>query len=517
MFKVVIPDNESVHEIQRNEYAYYWSGCFEMVLRKHGLISASTVDQYTHDLKSLNIFSRHTVSNKFSQNLPEYFLLEGAVNKEVADNFNLDYESHLCNWIDLKFDQGDSDTEMLSYARMTVRRIPESRGEISEPYFFESNDVYWNNRKFQVQVFQETTQWKPCAWAKFNDNEEYFPVAVSDGNRVILGFPLFDLIIFSHVFPPLNIGYYEMLDSVDCRKSESWIINQVMNLAKNAGIPFPKISNWPENYSAALSVRYDYDRKIEDSDLESLVRYFKERGFTATWGILKNQCEPNQIKLLEENGHEIALHSVANTYAEFVEENVFLDNSTGIKARGSTSHGGIGSVGYVGNVSQLWQEHIGMLYGEMLGKTTQLPHAFIKIDEGKPVVSSLMFAPCHNSLDTGTAEHAHNLELLKEALPQMLKNGEHVVVMSHPDIHQKELKSLFSLILSTSIWKVTFEECLSWVKNTKYQSKVEIKDNKLEIRFTNPLSMGLYVDFYYGGNVKAEIIEKGSVVLGGGS
>ncbi len=480
---VVSPSLNQKREIQSRENAYYWSGCFGAVLRKHGHVPAS---EYAQE----SCWPIHLRLSEEYQSL-ESGLWEGPVSEAVLKALRLKAESAEARVLDF-YDAEKKYIGKLVYPQLRTRKIPSNKEEKTEPRVFESADLKWNNHKIRFQILTPSGGWAAVGFVRFEG--EYVPVAISDGKRLVIGVPLFDLTCFAHTFPPLEDGYYDMLDSFSSDIVEKWILDQIASHAEGSGTAFFRINPWPDDFRSALTIRHDYDRLISDNDLNRLMNFYAAKNIKSTWGILLNSFSIPHAKTIVKYGHEIMIHSEARDLAAFEREAHGFLHLAGRAAQGITAHGGRGSAGYLGEKQFGWQLQQKMQYGELLGKPGLLPHpAFIVGSKGIPEPSALMLPPCHYSMDLGMKPEAHDYERLKPILARLLNEGAHVVLMNHPDIHQKEMGEMIASLDLRSTWPATFEEIMNWYKRVKYDVSVTEIDQSWRIEFETDLchSVGL--------------------------
>jgi SAM-dependent methyltransferase len=160
---------------------------------------------------------------------------------------------------------------------------------------------------------------------------------------------------------------------------------------------------------------------------------------------------------------------------------------------GYTAHGGVGSGGFLGSSQHRWAEDAGLLYGEMLGTLSRLPHPWMTTAGGVPEATMLVLPPMHASLDATTKPDEHNLERLRQQVPARLAAGELVVVMNHPDIHIEQLRELLGELDLDTTWRATLEEVAHWQRSVKFGGRVFGRADDLELELSAPVKADVSV------------------------
>ncbi|NDV27500.1 methyltransferase [Desulfovibrio sp. JC010] len=484
---LILPSRQEILRLQEHENAWYLSGAFDLVVRKHGLLG---VDPFYGDLRgaAYGFLGRNTVWRSEWENSP--LVIEAPLDASV------------CAALDVKCIEtsaADIFLEELNigcgYSSCKVRKIPAKGKDYSDPFSFSPQDSRWCRGEFSVKFFQPDERWKPLLHGVTPDGKKGI-VAVTDGVRLVLGFPFFDISVYQHSLPPLgDTGYYSMEVNRPTWKLEGWLMDQAERLFSEAGCPVLRAHDWPEGYTAAFSVRHDMDRPVGADDLASILQTYDELKLRASFFFLTRTAKAGLISLLRERGHEIALHTEASSAVGLGEEKQRLENIMGEPVSGFTTHGGRGGVGYLGATHYAWGEENGFGYGELLGKDNKLPHCGFNLGSGVPRASGIMVPGVHSSLDTGMKPEAHNLELLLRYLPTRLREGAHCVVMNHPDIHLPQLAELLGELDFGSVWKAPLGTVCQWNATLKASSRVSHDGDRIVLEFERPLSHAAAIRF----------------------
>jgi cyclopropane fatty-acyl-phospholipid synthase-like methyltransferase len=465
MIEIYTPNEEEIHTLQHQESAFYWSSCADMLFRKHGFIDCVKRPSNAAP-KGIAILSRGTQ--------PQYLLdtpaiVEGPVSATLLSALNIEAEIRHGKSITIHNENKNVLGEFF-YRKFSVKRIPSSKHEKTEPYLYSDQNLFWNNDTIKVQIFKPTGIWYPALYARIDGDESPLEViGVTDGKRLIIGAPIFDILLHYHSMPALEDGFYKIEHGTYLFYFEQWLMHHVCNLAEQNNITLKRAPAWPQGRQTGLTIRHDYDRPISDSHLENILQFYRDRNIKSTWFLLVDKPPTtNQIDRMIEEGHEVALHSIAPYFEDFKYEVSRFQALTGVFPLGYTCHGGIGSRGQLALTQHLWSENLGLLYGEMIGISRGLPHPVLKPICGSFTVGRLILQNAHNSLDLGMKPEAHQLDHLTKEIPPRLVEGGHVILMNHPDIHWPELQTLIDRLDLSNIWLCTMEEAARWMRASRF-------------------------------------------------
>ncbi|MBN1554032.1 MAG: polysaccharide deacetylase family protein [Phycisphaerae bacterium] len=492
MFEIQGPAEKDILREQHRETAYYFSGCAEAFLRKHGLIHVRR-HKPESDARGYSILLRGMQAPREIPRGPAFF--EGPFTKPILSEFKLHAKEVSCKAVKL-FDACRKPIGVLRYSTYTARAIPTQRGEISEPYLYRSPDPLWNRLDIPCQILHGNSDWKPVAFAQFDDHQSKHPVALQQGKRIVFGLPIFDLIAFGNLFPPLEAGYYSMVDHASSFPVETWLAEWLVHSARANGIPVFRVASWPKGFSSAFTIRHDYDRPINDESLEELLTFYRDHNVKSTWFLLTDSIDVDQARRVVEHGHEVALHTVAASFDEFRREVEDFSSAVGFPPRGYSAHGGLGSLGYVGERQHHWAETLGLTYGEMLGKDAGVPHPVHMIRSGIPRVGRLVIPPAHRSLDKGTKPEAHKMNSLLKNIPGWLSDGTHVIVLNHPDIHREQLYKIIDRTDRSTSWNATLFDAAQWWNTVNYHSRIHQTPHGYGIELPEPTRRPITLKVY---------------------
>lgn len=486
----ILPARDQILQLQQTYNAYYFSGAWDAVLRKHGWLAMLAGD------RKIDLFvGRHAAPAQLPDDEPA--VIEGPLCQQTLDKLGLSAaarEAHV-----LKLTGPDLASHAFSYSTFTVRRVPAPRRPTEEPKPFVSDDPKWTPARVHYQTLAAPEGWRVVLEAQNVDaHGGAEPVAVTDGRRLVLGVPVFDQIVYEHTFPPLgDAGYYAMTRYAAPIALERWILQQARQLlGEHATIV--SVDPWPNGRTAAFTVRHDYDRDITPEALRRHLRFYERHGIKATWFWKVEHPSPTKIQMVRDAGHEVALHTEAATFDGFKAELDALSHAMGGAAvRGMSAHGSAPSLGYVGAEQHQWCIDAGLLYGEMLGKR-HMPHAAILIREGTPHITPLVLPGLHDSLDLSKRQGEHRLTDLLNSLPARIENGEHVVVMNHPDIHEEALHELCAALPLERVWKATLADVSEWTARVKQPPCINSNVDGISIRFEKPVAHDSVLRFMRG-------------------
>ncbi|TWO72104.1 hypothetical protein FN976_05145 [Caenimonas sedimenti] len=452
MFQVQAPSRAAVAQLQETATAFYWSASAGMILRKHGLRVAAEGAAQADSAFPL-------VLRGVEGPLPDRGFIEGPLPEAWLRELGLAAVTASAEEVALS-DADGVPLGQLVYSRFLVKRIPASRQEVTEPHEWIDPDPRWRSRPVAFQTFPVLPAgWRVVCQAETGSGKA--AVMVSDGRRIVCGAPVFDILGHMHAMPALTEGFFKTLKTSYLYPFEKWLVRELAAHAGPAGAPG---GVWPLGMTSALSIRHDYDRPISDAHLADMLRCYAGLGLRATWFLIVGKPPPRQqIESMLALGHEVALHSIANTLDEFIEEALRFRELTGTSAAGFTCHGGIGSSGHLALTHNLWAHGVGMRYGEMIGRCRGVSHPLVTPRPDIPAMLPLMLQNCHHSLDLTTKPDGHQLERLREEVPRALAEGGYVTVMNHPDIHWPEMRALMQGLDLHRVWTATLRDANEWL------------------------------------------------------
>jgi hypothetical protein len=362
----------------------------------------------------------------------------------------------------------------LTYGRFMVKKIPANSDTLTFPHEHLDEDPRWHAKDIRFQYFLNIPpEWRILAYG-FIAEGEYVPVIIANDVMIVCGISIFDVFGFNHAMPALSEGFYKSVLATNQYPIERWLVSQLIEHASLLGIPLQRKTLWPKGCHAALSIRHDYDRPISRKQVDVMLRFYAERNIRASWFLLVDKPPPSdQINAMLALGHEVALHTISSTFAEFLEEVMRFREITGVTAAGFTCHGGIGSSGHLALTHNEWALHAGMRYGEMIGRCRGIPHPLVLPRKGYPLDQKLLVQNCHHSLDLTTKPEGHQLEKLRLDVPKALEEGGHVTIMNHPDIHWPELMSLLDGLRLDGVWSATINDVVERLNTHAYSGHLE--------------------------------------------
>lgn len=479
---LILPRHEDILALQERETSWHLSCAFDLVLQKHGLLGFDPTHEAPEDVFGFMVRGVPWAPEMTRAPL----ILEAPLHPTVIDALGLEGETF--DTEDIVVQGAGLDPKSLSYSRCLVRRIPARAQEHSEPFPHSCADPRWRRDSFPVTFFRTGEKWSTLLEGRTSDGRSG-NLAITDGRRIILGMPVFDMAVYQHCLPPLgDAGYYAMSKSHPTWALEVWLVEQAERLFCEQGCTTLRAANWPKGFSSAFSVRHDMDRPVTRRDLREVLRFYEAEGIGATFFFLPRTASPALMRHLRRQGHEIALHTESSTPEGMVQERRRVEQTSGGPVKGFSTHGGCGGVGYLGATHFQWGTDLGFAYGELIGKDNKLPHPAVVLRNGHPTSSSLTIPAVHNSLDTGMAPDAHNMSVLPRHYKNKLAAGGHGVLMNHPDIHRQQLLELLSSLDLGTTWKASLGEVCAWNAALKFDSRVQYGPDRILLNLGAPLS-----------------------------
>ena len=343
----------------------------------------------------------------------------------------------------------------LSVPIVETRSIP-IEGEAPPPTPPRGNHPMLHERRLTLHRCSDVPDhWRPVLIADRMD--ERIPIAWICGRDLRISSDLRDALAVELAFPPLLDGYYARKNDGDPSSVATWLGREYWRSRTASTSPDPEVP------PATVTLRLDYDRPIEHSNLRSLLDLLTSVDVRSSCGfLLRREEDVDVARMFEDSGHEILLHTEAGDRDAFLRECDLFEARFCRRPLGYTAHGGRGSAGYLGQRQWEWAIEAGMRYGEMLGRKIHRMHPLVIVDSAGIARTTPLVAPgVHFSLDAGMKPEAHNLDALLALCPRMLQPEGHVVIMNHPDLHRDELRTLLEALMAQSPRSLTFADLAS--------------------------------------------------------
>lgn len=470
-----LTDRESL-QLQESQGQYYFSRAADAVLRQYGILALESVGFCKPN--RLNLVLRGvdlTVGD-----LSCASLVEGPLSAATADVCDVSPKADTATALWLRGDPSCLGSEYRScfqvmYPEYDVRAIPREAGmAFGDVERFVSDDQLLKTPVINYQYFSELPAgWTPLLYVSSSHRmEDERLVAISNGICTLCTLPLVDLIAGNHHVQSLDRGYYSVPRSCDADRLQRLLLHILEFASYQTGMQILQVSIWPAGSRAAITIRHDYDRLITDRQLGKLLSFYENVGVKCTWCALPSRAPASQLEKLKRAGHEVALHSEASSENKFNSEVKSLEK-LGFPVFGSTAHGGIGALGFVGDMQYRWQESAGFTYSEVLGSNSIVPHAAIGIDRGKVVVRSIVLPGVHLSLETSTSESDISIDHILEMAEYRVGRGGHINIMNHPDLCREELFESIRKMSLAGVWSATFMELAVWVFSSRLSVGVQ--------------------------------------------
>lgn len=475
----------AIADLQRNEGRYYWSGVADILLSKHGIVRTCP-QRYRGPAPALVARGQTERSESWVGGV-----IEGPLAPQMAQSLGVAPCEHVVRSLLLRTQTGAT-LGRLQFNAMQVRAIPSRRGELSEPEAFGRAGSPWCVREYAFQSFS-AGEGRPVLFADDDSGRSHI-VGIRRENATILGIPLADVAVQHHALPPLDSGYYAMSEWSDLYAAERWLIATLVEHGCCAGLPVVTIAPWPSPYRAAFTMRHDFDRPLSAfsfngrrrrNGIGRLLAAYEAAGAQASWFWRMKSFDSSLIRRIKSKGHEIALHTEAESAPEFASEVAFF-RRRGIELSGWTAHGGTGSAGYRGAIQHEAAIAAGMRYGELLGAMIVLPSFAVHVGGDRPVATEVVMPGGHLSLDRSNKEPDHFLDTLLPDILDRLARGYHVVVMNHPDIHIDQVIDLVTRASGPGIWCSSMNEIAAWFRSSRSARVVEAAKDSVTVAFHEP-------------------------------
>ncbi len=399
---------------------------------------------------------------------PTPSFVDGPVDLAALGRLGIAAEPRTAASVEVRFADGGLRGQ-LTHTRWLLRST-DGGGAGGEPYRLKSQAPW--RAEVRYQSLRAPASWRAVLYARKPGGGEDI-VGVSDGARLVLGVPLLDVLGSQMAWPAFDDRYHAVDSPTVSPAIERWLIEILREHALRGGVPWLAIERWPADAKWALTVRHDYDRLLTDAQIRALLRLYERLGIRSTWYLLRDRTIGHQARLLRMHGHEVALHTTAWNASEFQDEVMRLKTETGLPIRGLTAHGGEGG-GFLGDRHIEWACAAGMVHGETIGRMSGLPYLAHHASPGGVKPTGLVLMPTHRSLDAGTAPDKHYLARTLEVQRQTSDDGDHLVLMNHPDVHRAELLEVLERAPLRSAWRCTAQEMADWTLAAKYSSQWQL-------------------------------------------
>jgi hypothetical protein len=476
LIEIFTPDLPTTRKLQEAQGRYYWSRAAELLFRREGVISVRRVTSVSTDCTVL-LVCRDAVVKVNVQDVPRVF--EGPLPGDCLTEFGLAASNCL------------TDTLVLDNDNLLSMHLPEvlvrNQDKTTFPLPLDGAAVKWRNTPFRVQ-FLAGSGWEPVVRATDPTSGMEGAIAVRRGKDLVIGFSAFDLLTRWLAVPPLAARYGGFSRVMRHDLLSERFVSLVVDHGVGAGAPHPlKIERWPKGYSSAFTVRHDYDRKADPSQIQKLLRHYDMLAVRASIGFLPYFLDKQIIEAFEGGGHEIQGHIASPSQTELREDLQRLRIVSRQPVSGVTIHGGPKGIGFRGQNHFEWFDDSGLTYCETFGIRDTIPVPICRLYEDIPDCSRMIATPGHLSLDGSTAPGDHRLDALMLSVPKSLSRGNYTIVMNHPDVHHEQLCALLSGIALDGIWCATMSEIVHWHRVTRYESLVRWMSGSYEVWFPEKL------------------------------
>jgi len=301
---------------------------------------------------------------------------------------------------------------------------------------------------------------RPLSWHVFPDAPAP-ALRVGDGALIsraerAISRSLLDNWLLALAVPTMTAGQLELLkdDYVPAAEAieEAWRL-VFRRLMHDAGEPLVRVLPWPAPYTAALSLRYDVDRPTEPANTEAILdlQVRELGGPCATWyrfaGAEERYSLPDSLwAALQEEG----VHTVR---AEDVQP-----------GRGAACHSAPGAEYWRGARTVAAAERGQAAHAEMLARQLTRPSpAWL---EGEQRATRTWLLPLHFPLEGATDDaDLSYFDRLVDRFRELVAQGGHAIVGSHPDLDQSSLRDLVKRERLDALWCVPVGEAVRRVRS----------------------------------------------------
>jgi len=355
--------------------------------------------------------------------------------------------------------------------------------------------------------------WVPIVWAFPDKEKKPIPIAIRRNDIVIFGIQLTALLGARQTLFSLPNAYFDEEIAALPWSFEVWLRDIILDIASSSGAIVVRHDLWPNNYKSSFTLRHDYDRAISNSHFDRLLSVYRELGIRCSIGYLKRLLPTSQAKLLVSAGHEATLHSEACNLEDFTEEVKNHSQVVGVYPSGVTFHGGTGAFGIRGSHNFNWAERLNLLYCESYLKTAAFHTATLLQDDCWRVAKPISI-PFHLSFDAAHYLPDLSIEITADLVKRMVKAGQHVTLMNHPDLFSASLFAFLRSIDFSDVWCATHSEIAIWSKSLLDISVKSINSgNAFDVSLTRPLQHNLGITIHVGKEANRYTLKAGNSSL----
>lgn len=320
-----------------------------------------------------------------------------------------------------------------------------------------------------------------------DSNEKDVVYLLRHRNMLMATLPFLHMIIEGYLIPELSLKGYRFGGNRNREGLELALLHILANVAKDSGLPIFTIEPWPAGINHVLTLRQDYDRKVDAEDWQRILDWQQQNNLRASWYFLGTTADKEKIHDLIQRQHEIGFHyRDIKQYAD--KDTKVLKESMDKGADylfGATCHGG----NFSGVDDIKWLDKHNFIYTEGLGRCSLFPYTCIYEHENKlnkPLQrSNCVLTARHVSVDISVSPPKADLAFIKRTQHVREKLSAHTIIMNHPDINFSETIAAIEFCNSpgTEFW--TQFEVVNWWKDSHYNISVKSEydsENKLIIR-----------------------------------
>lgn len=488
MLDILVPSIEATRLLQKIEQRYYWSRCAEAVFRREGVISVRRRTE-APQAASLTVACRGVDADVIAD-LTRPLVIEGPLSPSWLERLGLKAQPLCRDSLSLTLAGRDASEGRRQHDIFFPQIL--ARGPDKAPYPYQPHDPLWQGTTIVGQELSGEG-WTPVAEAQDPSGASH-TVALVRGPLLVIGLPLFDVLGRWLAVPPLDARYggFERLMAHAALGRE--LVEMILAHGTRCGAPPQvQVAAWPAGRRAALTIRHDYDRATPVEGLASLLETYDDVSLKASIGLLPYLLEQPVINLFRERGHEIQAHVASPDRATLREDMYELGRAAAASVVGLTVHGGPNGIGFRGQTHFEWFDDLGLEYCETFGVRDTIPSPICRLYDGVPGIAGLLATPGHLSMDRSTRPEDHCLDSLLRSVPKSLAQGNHVIIMNHPDVHRDQMKALARQLPLDDVWKTTTREAVAWHRITRYDALADRQEGGYAVTFGGPLPEPLII------------------------
>ncbi len=477
-----LPRPDEISAIQEREQRWYFSAAADVVLRRHGVVTNE------RNAQPSGFVGRQTPWRDEFADRPLVF--EGPVHESVLEHFGVRADDHDAESLSTRVADGRAPSR-LSYPQPR----PAVRDRAAEVPV-ESTDPKWDVRTFIYQEFLGEGHASPVLLGGEDFDRLGRVIGVRVGPAILLGVPILDLMARTDAMPPYARGYSGLEGRYDITDLEVWLVEVAEALLVAHGQVAWRLRRWPHPFTWAITIRHDVDRPLHlpartlppfgklryRREIRRRLLLYRHLGLRSTWFWLRSTAHGETMRRVVSEGHEIGLHTEAPSLEDLRAELAAVSAACGEPVAGMSAHGAEEAPGHLGTHHLEWAAAAELEYGERIGGGYFVGPA-ITLEDGSPSSMPMMLPGQHIGIETGTHRRDTNIDRATAWLNRVIEKGGHAVVMNHPDVHYRTLRTLLGA-RHDDAWSATLADVCRWARSV--QGAVRTEADHVEFRCPLP-------------------------------